>query len=478
MESLRPELLRDLPVWFWVVVHSAPAAWCVYHALLYKRDPRAATGWIMACLFVPVLGPLAYFFFGINRIHRRARSLRRPLYAIEYEGLHPREGPRVSGDVGLAAAGALVTGAAVVPGNVVTPMHNGDEAYPAMIEAIGRARHRVLLATYIMNADGAGQAFATALTAAVERGVTVQVLLDGIGEWYSMPRIARRLARGGVLTATFLRPRLLPPSIYLNLRNHRKMLVVDDAVGFVGGMNISDGNRCEMGRPRRISDIHFRLEGPVVATIAEVFRDDWAFATGKSPPVPVTDLPRAGPGGLGCRVIPDGPSKDLDALALTIQAAIGCAARAVDIMTPYFLPGRDLIASLVSASLRGVRVRIVLPAQNNLVYVHWANRNTLAELLQWGIEVYYQPPPFCHSKLFCVDDEYSLIGSANLDARSLRLNFEIGVEVFGAELNAALRAHVDAVIAHSQRLELGELDQRPVLVRLRDSAAALVSPYL
>ncbi|MGE0484274.1 MAG: phospholipase D-like domain-containing protein [Gammaproteobacteria bacterium] len=478
MDGPGPALLRDLPVWFWLAVHSAPAAWCVYHALLYKRDPRAATGWIMACLFVPVFGPLAYFFFGINRIQRRARSLRRAFYAIEYEGLHGRDAHIARAETGLAAAGAAITGSAVVSGNAVTPLYNGDEAYPAMLAAIGEARHRVLLATYIMNADDAGQAFAAALAAAVARGVTVQVLLDGVGEWYSVPRIARRLARAGVRTATFLRPRLLPPSLYLNLRNHRKILVVDDDVGFVGGMNISDGNRQRDGRARRISDIHFRLAGPVVGTIAAVFRDDWAFATGETPPAPATETPAAAHGALDCRVIPDGPTYDLDALALTIQAAIGCAVDTIDIMTPYFLPGRDLIASLVSASLRGVRVRIVLPARNNLVYVHWANRNTLAELMQWGVEVYYQPPPFCHAKLFCVDGDYALIGSANLDARSLRLNFEIGVEVFGPELNAALSVHFDTVIASSARLTLAELERRPVVVRLRDSAAALVSPYL
>lgn len=478
MGAFGPQALRDLPVWFWLAVHSAPAAWCVYHALLYKRDPRAATGWIMACLFVPVFGPLAYFFFGINRIHRRARSLRRALYAIEYEGRHARDGDDVPRGSGLAAAGGRITGAALVPGNAITPLYNGDDAYPAMLEAIAGARHRVLLATYIMNADGVGSDFTGALAAAVRRGVHVQVLLDGIGEWYSRPRIARALARSGVRTATFLRPRLLPPSIYLNLRNHRKILVVDDDVGFVGGMNIADGNRVQAGQARRITDIHFRVEGPVVAAIADVFREDWHFATGEPlqlPEIPVRSFAR---GDSDCRVIPDGPYKDLDALALAIQAAIGCARHAVDIMTPYFLPGRDLIASLVSASLRGVRVRIVLPARNNLVYVHWANRNTLAELLQWGIAIYYQPAPFCHSKLFCIDSDYCLVGSANLDARSLRLNFEIGLEVFGADLNRALRRHIDDIVACSVQLTAAELDARPVLVRLRDSAAALVSPYL
>lgn len=136
------------------------------------------------------------------------------------------------------------------------------------------------------------------------------------------------------------------------------------------------------------------------------------------------------------------------------------------------------MASLESAALRGVRVRIVLPEKNNLFYVQWAHSNTLAELLRWEIEAWYQPAPFCHAKLLCIDDEYSLIGSANLDSRSLRLNFELGVEIFSKALNRELREHFDTTITTSRRLTYEELANRPISRRLRDSAAALFSPYL
>ncbi|HZW59228.1 MAG TPA: phospholipase D-like domain-containing protein, partial [Woeseiaceae bacterium] len=208
-----------------------------------------------------------------------------------------------------------------------------------------------------------------------------------------------------------------------------------------------------------------------------LFSLDWHFTTGKSvaaiPSEPVHDSSN-----MHCRIVPDGPDDELDSLAATIQGVIGAARQTIDIMTPYFLPGRELMSSLESAALRGVRVRVVLPKKNNLFYVHWAHRNMLAELLRWDIEAWYQPAPFCHSKLFCVDGDYSLIGSANLDSRSLRLNFELGIEVFSAALNEELAGHFDRTIAVSERALYADLDNRSLPVRLRDSAAALFSPYL
>ena len=136
------------------------------------------------------------------------------------------------------------------------------------------------------------------------------------------------------------------------------------------------------------------------------------------------------------------------------------------------------VASLQAAALRGVKVRVVLPALNNLFYVHWANRNILAELLRWGVEAYYQPAPFCHSKILCVDNEYCLVGSANLDPRSLRLNFELGIEVFSEQLSDDLRAHIESAIATSELITHASLLERSVPVRLRDSVAGLFSPYL
>jgi cardiolipin synthase len=373
--------------------------------------------------------------------------------------------------------GQRVTGRALSSGNAIDVYHNGDQAYPSMLSSIGTAKHRVLLATYIFKSDQTGRAFADALSAAAARGVDVMVLVDGVGEMYSWPRPSKLLRNRGVNVGRFLPPKLLPPSIYLNLRNHRKLLVVDNDVAYAGGMNIGDDHTTVSGQARRVSDVHFGLRGPIIAELARVFHDDWQFTTGQAVQ-PDEPPPPTGSNATRCRAIPDGPDDKLDALALTIQGVVSGASRSVEIMTPYFLPSRELMASLLAAALRGVRVRVVLPGKNNLFYMHWANRNLLAELIEWGIETYYQPAPFCHSKLLCVDDEYSLIGSANLDPRSLRLNFELGIEIFCKPLNSELRAHIEDVIAMSEPVTVSDLAARSTPVRLRDSLVSLLSPYL
>ncbi|MEQ8205664.1 MAG: phospholipase D-like domain-containing protein [Woeseia sp.] len=460
-----------------VLIYITPATLGVYHALLYKRDPRAAMGWIMACIFVPYGGPIAYFLFGINRVRSRARGLKRRLFYVGYEvgqraAVHSGEG-----EPGKSGVGWRITGQTLTDGNTVMPLYNGDVAYPQMLKAIGRASERVYLATYILKMDTVGTQFADALQAAVERGVDVRVLVDGFGEMYSWPRPSRTLRKRGIATARFLPPRLLPPSIYLNMRNHRKILIVDDTIAFAGGMNISDDHVETGSQKRDVTDVHFSIRGQTVGELAAVFLGDWSFATrGEEDEVPKQVMKPKGD--MRCRIVPDGPNEALDALAVTIQTVISAAEHSVDIMTPYFLPSRELMGAMESAALRGVRVRLVLPEKNNLFYVHWAHQNILAELLRWDIELWYQEPPFCHTKLICIDDDYTLIGSANLDSRSLRLNFELGIEVFSRDLNAELAAYFHRVIATGRQINYDELANRSMPVRLRDSAAALFSPYL
>jgi cardiolipin synthase len=469
--------MSGISVYLLALLHIAPATWGVYHILLYKRDSRAALGWIMACLFIPYGGPVAYFIFGINRVRTRARGIRQSVLAVNYESGKSRTAFSDAIGKGLNTVGQRVTGRALSDNNAVDVYHNGEQAYPAMLASIEEAKQQVLLATYILKTDQTGRSFADALVAAVARGVDVMVLIDGVGEMYSWKRPSKLLQRRGIKVGRFLPPRLIPPSIYVNLRNHRKLLVVDNDIAYAGGMNISDDHTSVSGKRRKVTDVHFGLRGPVVGELAAVFHDDWLFATGKSDKADVEPAPASGGHAL-CRVVPDGPDDKLDALALTIQGVVSCASHSIDIMTPYFLPSRELFASLQAAALRGIRVRIVLPAKNNLFYVHWANRSALTELLEWGIQICYQPAPFCHSKLFCVDDEYCLIGSANLDPRSLRLNFELGVEIFSAPLNSELRAHIDEVVARSKPVTVDDLQARSTLVRLRDSFVNLFSPYL
>ncbi len=472
--------------WGWVllVVQTLLGLGAAWHALLNKRDSRSALGWMVVALGLPIAGPVAYLLFGINRVRARARRSNRPSPAVSAELRSPGDaGLPVSGLSDLARAGAIISGMPLRPGNRITALCNGEQAYPAMLEAIAAAAVSVDLSTYIFENNATGHRFVEALAAAQQRGVRVRVVLDGMGEWYS-PGIRRRLRRDGFDARSFNPPRLLPPNLAVNLRNHRKLLVVDRAVAFAGGINI--GDRHLLAPPcikHPVADLHFQLGGPVVGDLQRVFNDTWRQVGGDgSATVDAMDIPADEATGMTgsslCRVIADGPDENLDQLALVLQSAVSAARHSVRIMTPYFLPSRELIAGLQSAALRGVAVTILLPERSNLPYVHWATRNLLWELLHREVRVFYQPPPFNHSKLVVVDEGYVLLGSANIDPRSLRLNYELGVEVFDPVFGADMSGLFDALVERSRPVTGAQMAGRSLAVRTRDALCWLFSPYL
>jgi len=473
---------------FILLLHGVAALGGAGHALVYKRDPRSALGWIGMCLVFPLIGPLLYFLFGINRVRTRAQRLSRRSPLRLDIGNERGNRDRAVSALGTGALSPLAQTLArvagplarrpLIEGNQVAPLHHGEAAYPAMLEAIEGATSHVLLTTYLFETNATGRRFIDALVRAVERGVSVRVLIDGVGEFYNRPWAGRLLEQGGVRVARFMRPRLLPPVLDFNLRNHRKILVADGRTAFIGGMNIGDRHRLDrpgVGHP--VVDLHFAVSGPIVQQIETVFAEDWHFTTGE---VLALTWPSAYPaaGAAVCRAITDGPNDEMDTLSLVLHGVVSVAHERIDIMTPYFIPPDALVAALQSAALRGVRVRVLLPGRNNLPYVHWATRNLLGELLAYGVEVAYQPGPFVHTKLFVVDGHYAVIGSANLDTRSLRLNFELAVEIFCPETVAGLHRHCDGAAAQARPVTLSEIDGRSLPVRVRDSACWLFSPYL
>lgn len=477
--------MTDWISWF---IAAAAVAWAIFgiwaagHALMYKRDPRSALGWSLVCLFLPYVGPLIYVGFGINRIGRQAQQLG---HGPAFEPLRqPADAQcRVPEEIDHPAAEFIsisnrVTHRPIVTGNHVQPFFSGDAAYAEMLDDIKRAKRSVMLATYIFRTDTSGRHFIKVMKDATERGVDVRVLIDGAGELYTLPWPTKELTEAGVRNAKFIPLRLFPPSFHVNLRNHRKILVVDGEIGYVGGMNIGDQHVADKKGNTPVADMHFRLTGPVVKQLEQVFIEDWWFSTSDRITRSGDLVPDTSAGDGWARVITDGPDSDLGKLALIIDAAVSAAKHSVRIMTPYFLPTQEMISALKSAALRGVAVEIVLPEKSNLRYVDWATRNLLWEILRWGVKVYYQPPPFAHTKLFIVDGTYAHIGSANMDPRSLRLNFEIAVEVIDASLGTTLETHFTEVVARSRSVSLAEVDGRNTLARVRDSIAWLFSPYL
>ncbi|NBV46367.1 MAG: cardiolipin synthase [Planctomycetia bacterium] len=459
------------------------------HAILTKRDTRSTIGWVGLIWFSPLVGAMAYALLGVNRIRSRAVQLlagrlvvsHRLAPAVAAPGrLDTVIGPEGEGLRPLVGLVGRVTGRPLLDGNRVEPLMGGDEAYPRMLAAIDAATRSIAIASYIFDNDATGREFAAALGRAVDRGVAVRVLVDGIGVRYTRPSILGVLAAERVPAHEFLPagvPIYLP---YANLRNHRKIMVVDGTVGFTGGLNIREGCRLSRQPPHPVRDMHFELRGPVVAQLLEVFVEDWAFATEERLDGMAGWQPDITPAGTilarGIRYGPD--DDDLGRIKLVIAGALAAARRSVRVMTPYFLPDDSICRSLDVAALRGVEVDIVLPDENNLTLVQWASTALLWQVLGRGCRVWLSPPPFDHTKLMVVDASWVLFGSGNWDERSMRLNFEFNVEAHDRDLATRLDAHVVGTIARSRRTTLVEVDARSLPVRLRDGIARLFSPYL
>ncbi len=458
------------------------------HVVLNKRDVRAALGFLGLIWFVPILGTLFYLLLGVNRIQRRGAALpiselalsgAQDTYALPPHQLeHATPRPLPSSLLRLAQVVDKVARRRLLRDNAVEPLIDGDEAYPRMLEAIDAAEHAIALSTYIFDNDPVGRTFADRLGAAVQRGVAVRVLIDAVGARYSFPSIFRELRRRGVPCARFL-PTTLPWRMpYMNLRCHRKLLVVDGRVGFTGGMNIREAHVLARARPFPVRDVHFELRGPIVGHLMETFAEDWLFASGEKLTGPAW-FPSLRPAGhVLARGIREGPDRDFEKLKWTLLGALGCAERSVRIVTPYFLPDEALVTALDVAAMRGVKVEVLLPSVNNLKLVQWASTATLWQVLRYGVDVWLTPPPFDHSKLMLVDGAWVLLGSANWDPRSLRLNFEFDVECYDPVLGARVDAIIDRKREGARRLTLSDVDARPVPIRLRDGLARLLSPYL
>ena len=457
------------------------------HVILSRRDPGSSIAWIALVWLAPILGVIAYLTLGINRIKRRAEILlenTEHFFSVpEVEPITPDLLAEFLPESGQHLQALLplideVVERSLLPGAQVTPLFNGDEAYPAMLEAIEHAESTVNFATYIFDNDETGRSFVRAMEAADKRGVDVCVLIDAAGLRYSFPSIFRRLKRSGVKAARFL-PSLLPPHIMtMNLRNHRKIMVVDGKTGFTGGINIRSHHVLKDNTKSPTRDLHFKFEGPVVAHLQEVFIDDWKFTTGEALREEKYFPPLQPVGQTLARGIPDGPDEDFDRLRWTIKGAITSARNSIRIMTPYFIPDPPMVSMLAIAALRGTQVDIILPEVNNLPYVNWASAAHLRPLLERGCRIFYTPPPFDHSKLMVVDKLWYLCGSANIDPRSLRLNFEFNVECWDPKVAGELDRYLQSRINEATQLTLKEYDARSRLIKLRDGTASLLSPYL
>lgn len=459
----------------------------ICHVVINKKDSRTAVGWAGIIFLFPYLGALLYLLFGINRIKRKASQLRtksirsfsepkEPICSTkDLENILPQESKHL---IMLKKLVDNITRRPLVSHTGLEILINGDESYPAMISAVNNARHSVSLATFIFSNDAGGKMFIDALSGAVERGVQIRVLIDDVGSRFSFAPAFSELKRRGVRTRKFM-PTLLPwYAKYMNLRNHRKILVVDGKTGFTGGINIAVNNMLGKKLRHPVQDVHFRVTGPVVRHLQEAFAEDWLFVTGERLRGD-TWFPQQEPAGtLTARGITDGPDEDFEKLKNVIMGALACSQRSVRILTPYFLPQPGLMDALILTALRGVDVDIIVPERGNHRLVAWAGEGQFDQMLEKGCRIWLAPPPFDHSKLMIVDDAWSLFGSANWDPRSLELNFEFNVECYSTEMAEKLKTVFHKKQQQARLLSLAEVNSWPFARKIRNGLCRLFLPYL
>jgi len=454
------------------------------HAAMTKRDVRAAIAWVGIVLFSPIFGPLIYFIVGINRVRRERRSQFRDQVAGECSTIHTTDRQTVE-DCGqqfgpMKTVGDQISLFPLVSGNTVVALEGGDQTYPRMLAAIHAARRSIVLQTYIFDVDPAGDEIADALIAAKQRGVAVRVLIDAIGSRYSRPPMQRRLAQAGIKTALFMITWIGLRLPYANLRSHRKILIVDGQAAFAGGMNIRADFVGAYAGAAMAHDAHFQLTGPIVAQLMASFMRDWKFTTqenlGGHPAFVVPVVTHTG--AIAARCVLSGPDLTLNSTHDMLMGALSVARYHVRIQSPYFLPDQMLIGALATAARRGVTVDIVIPGRNNLRLVNYAMTAQLDQVVRTGCRVWRTSGNFDHAKLMTVDGAWSYVGSSNLDPRSLRLNFELDIEVYDRVLAAWIDARIDASIACAQRVTLQSLRDRPFIKQLRDRIIWLATPYL
>lgn len=468
------------------IVVTAGTLLAVMH---FKREPMSAIAWSLAVIMLPAVGPLLFFVFGYQTISRpitkrrhrkkayRSLSANAPAEATPGDGSPPLAVPK-RWEV-LAKLAHHPDGFPVTPGNRVGLFHEGEAAYAAMLAAIEAARHHVHIQFFIVRADDSGRRFFAALAAAARRGVEVRFLFDAVGSYALSSRPVRELIAAGGKTAGFL-PVLNPLYRFrINLRNHRKIVVVDGRVGFTGGLNVGDeylGRNPKHGYWR---DTHLKLEGPAVESLQRVFLEDWHFATNEAVRGPAYYPPHAPhPGASLVQIVHSGPDVEYKAIRETYFAGILRGRKRVWIASPYYVPDAGLRDALVLAGRAGVDVRFLGLFRPDHAVAFFAARYYWGELLAAGVQVYQYARGMMHSKYMLVDGEWASVGSANFDNRSLLLNYEANALIYDAAVVAELEAGFLSDLEWSVRIDPAVFAARPLASKLAENAARLLSPVL
>lgn len=463
--------------------------------LFEKRPPVSTLAWILSLIALPYVGFVVFFFLGPRRLtrkrlkHRRARGAK-----AEMQKLTPRppteDDPK---DPRIVQLDRLVVGAGEFPVDRcagVEIFHDAASTYASMEAAIAAAKHHVHVGYYIFDSGTAGTRLADVLCAKAREGVTVRVLVDDVGSSAMTRKMIRSMRDAGIKFAKFNEVTFSRIRSRIDFRNHRKIVVCDGTVGFTGGINVCDDyvpetaaarsgrRRVRRGHPAPWRDSHVKIEGDAVRWLQLTFLDDWNYTTHYVPRSHEYFPPPSGQGEHRVQIVASGPDRDQEPIQKLYFAAIALAQHRVYVTTPYFVPDDAILTALTTASLRGVDVRVLVPRRSDSLVVTAAARSYYDLALASGVRVFEYQPTMIHAKTVLVDDFFAAVGTANMDNRSFRLNFEVTAVLYGSAHaeNLRERFHRDLQLAKEVRKETRE--RTPLRWRVAEAGARVLSPLL
>lgn len=457
--------------------------------LLDNRDPASTVAWVMVLFILPIVGIFLYLYIGRN--HQKKETFVRKrnedyvilnnLLKVQFPFINYREVFRKEfNDIRGKIIPLLLNNAEapITINNKVKVLQNGEMTFTEMLNAIDRAKEHIHTEYFIIKDSHIGRIFQQALIRKAKEGVEIRLIYDAVGSIRLRNSFIKPLKDAGVQVKCFL-PVLLPFfGARLNYRNHRKILVVDGKVGFTGGINIGDEY---LGRNKKLGfwrDTHLKIEGEAVYVLQAIFLADWHFVSDET----IDDLKyfpsHACYGSKIVQIASSGPDSYWASIHQAYFAAINSARERVYITTPYLVPDDGILLSLKTAALRGVDVKLLLPIKPDHKTVFWASKSHFVELMEAGVKIYQYAKGFVHGKVFIVDNNFVSIGTANLDIRSFKLNFEVNAFIYDKEINHNLARDFSEDLRVSRQVILDEYKNRPIIHKIKESTARIFSPIL
>jgi len=457
--------------------------------VLQNRNPNKTLTWIFAILFIPVVGLILFYFFGKNYRKKRIftkkgiADFRQTEKLIAWQSDHLLDNLDINNKdiidkIGIIKLLLKNNKALLTIWNKVTILNNGTETFPAIFNAIKNAKHHIHLEYYMIEEGIIGNQLKDLLIEKAKQGIEIRLIFDDVGSWNISNKYIKELINAGIEAHSFIPVRFPRFAQRINFRNHRKIVIVDGTIGFLGGLNIADRYMYGIPDIGFWRDTHLMLEGTAVGSLQVVFLTDWQFVTNKLLDNCIYFPRYESKENTLVQIATSGPDSDWESIMQTFFYAIATARRYLYISTPYFIPNESIFTAIKTASLSGVDVKIILPSKSDSKLTFFGSMSYLEELLEANVSINMYNKGFTHSKILIVDDVFSSVGTANMDLRSFDQNFEVNALIYDEKIAKELKSSFMEDLSHCDKLTLEEFKDRPFIKRIAEGVARIFSPIL